>query len=175
MRLCFCLAVLAATLAGCDDLPSVGTSRVLEVHCVHDTGLDVNQRCTEIERSGAELEIKVNASTQKVLISIVKNDGDWFIRDILLDMCSVVDGSNWRCHDKPIGTPGQLMYMITEYGMAHGRYYKTLTGGAPPDYYTSSISSLTFWELHYGLITWADALANTGYSAQVVALASKRQ
>jgi hypothetical protein len=61
----------------------------------------------------------------------------------------------------------------TEYGMIHGCYYRSLTGGGPPEYYTSSISGLTFWELHYGVISLPKALAATGYSARLVSAFGK--
>jgi hypothetical protein len=175
MRLCLWLAILSPMLVGCDDLPSTSSQRVLEVRCVVNAGFDANKLCMKPERPGAELEIRVNANTQKVLISIVKNDGNWFSKDYILDMCSVVDSRNWKCTEKPIGNPGGPVYMVRDYGMVHGRFYTSLTGGAPPDYYTSSVSGLTFWELYYGLITWPDALSNTGYSPQLVAEVRKRK
>jgi hypothetical protein len=50
------------------------------------------------------------------------------------------------------------------YGMMHGRYYKSLTGGDPPHFYTSGISGLAYWAWQYGLISFPNALAWDGYS-----------
>jgi hypothetical protein len=52
-------------------------SRVLEVHCVVDTGFDDNNLCLKPERFGSELEFRVKTATgtEKVLMTIVKNDG----------------------------------------------------------------------------------------------------
>ena len=165
LSLSFICAAIIFALTGCDDL---ATSHALEVHCVRDTGFDENKLCLKPERLGAEVEIRVNTATQKVQITIVKNDGNWFYKDYLLEHCSVVDASNWKCANEPIGKEGTPLYMVQEYGMSHGRYYTALTGGAPPNYYTSSISGLTFWALHFGFTTAPNALTTTGYSAQAL-------
>jgi hypothetical protein len=60
--------------------------------------------------------------------------------------------------------------MVRDYGMIRGRFYTSLTGGAPPDCYTSSISGFAFWAINYGFITWS--LSETGYAAPL-AQASK--
>jgi hypothetical protein len=161
---CICLAVALVTLAACDDLPDASSSRVLEVRC--DTEFDADKLCRKPERLGSELGIRVNAHTQKVQISILKNDGNWFIKDFILEDCSIVDTSNWKCkrHD------GQV---VEEHSMVRGRYYRSLTGGGPTEFYTSSISGFTFWALHYGFITLPNALRATGYSAPVVSAFGK--
>jgi hypothetical protein len=76
---------------------STATFHVLELICVHDTGFDDDQRCLKFEQPGSELEITVNTNTQKVLISIVKNAGNWIVKDYLLDHCSVVTADTWKC------------------------------------------------------------------------------
>jgi hypothetical protein len=141
---------------------------------VRNTGFDADKLCTNPERPGAELEIRVNANSQKVQISIVKNDGDWRIKDFILDKCSVVDARNWKC-DETTGNPGGPIYMVNDYGMVRGRFYMSLTGHGPPDYYSSSVSGLAFWALHYGLITWPNALSATGYPAPLVAQAGREK
>jgi hypothetical protein len=166
---CAGLAIVSATLAGCDDLSS---SHVLEVHCVENTGFDADKLCTEPARLGAELEIRVNANAQKVQVSIVKNDGNWWKKDFILDNCSVVDTRNWKCNET-LGKPP--FQMVEDYGMVRGQFYKSLTGGAGPDYYTSSVSGLAFWALRARLIGWRDALMAVGYSAPVVAQLGKQE
>jgi hypothetical protein len=151
-----------AILAAC-DLPSASSSRVLEVKCEQDTGFDADKLCSKPDRLGAELEIKVNANTQKVQISILKNYArGWFIKDLILDTYSVVDTDNWKCKE-PFSKEA-----VSEYGMVRGRYYSSLTGENPPESYTSSVSGLTFWALHYGAIALPQALTTTGYSTPVV-------
>jgi hypothetical protein len=153
---CICAAILFA-LTGCDDFP---VGHVLVIHCDDDTGFDDNNLCRKPNRPGAELAFRVNEGTQKVIITIVKDDGTWGLRYMPLDRCTVVDDQNWECSD-----PGTTMSRL--HGMVHGRYYHSLTG-YPPDYYTSSISGLTFLKLYYGFIRMSDALIATGYSAQAV-------
>lgn len=153
---CICAAILFA-LTGCDYFP---IDHVLEIKCDVNTGFDDNNLCLKPNRPGAELAFRVNERTQKVLITIVKNDGNWGVNDFILDNCSIVDDTNWKCRS----TNG----VLNDYSMIHGRYYHTLTGGNPPDFYTSSISGLIFLKLHYGFIGMSSALTATGYSTQVV-------
>jgi hypothetical protein len=77
-------------------LSNTSTFHVLELICVSDTGFDDDQRCLKFEQPGSELEITVNTNTQKVLISIVKNAGNWIVKDYLLDPCSVVMPMEFR-------------------------------------------------------------------------------
>lgn len=157
---CICVVILS-TLAGCDDLP---VGHVLEIHCVDDVGLNNDKLCLKADRPGAELDIRVNETTQKVLIVVVKNDGNWIVKSAILDHCSVVDERNWECNEKK----GQAPFMVDAYGMFDGRYYHSLTGGGGVDFFTSSISGLTFLELYFGLIDMPTALTKTGYSAQAL-------
>jgi hypothetical protein len=60
-----------------------------------------------------------------VLITIVKNDGNWGVKDLFLDKCTVVDDQNWECRDTPF---------TTVYVMIHGHYYHSLTGGGLPEF-----------------------------------------
>jgi hypothetical protein len=164
---CLICAVVPFGMAGCDDL---STSHAIEVHCVINTEFDNDKLCLKAESLGAEVEIRVNTATQKVQITVVKNDGNWFYKDYLLEHCSVVDRENWKCTGEAVGKPGDSYYMVREYGMSRGRYYTALTGSSPPDYYTSSISGLTFWALHYGFIDPRTAMARTGYSAKALSM-----
>jgi len=154
---CICAAILFA-LTGCDDFP---IGHVLEIHCDQDTEFDNDKLCLKPNRPGAELAFRVNERGQKVLMTIVKNDGNWGVKDLFLEHCSVVDETNWEC------SQGNDMM----YGMLRGRYYHKLaqgvTGTAPLNY-TSSISGLTFLALHYGFIRTSAALTATGYSEQAV-------
>ena len=129
MRLSFwsiCAAILFA-LTGCDDFP---VGHVLEIHCDQDTGFDDDKLCLKPNRPGAELAFQVNERTQKVLITIIKNDGNYAVKDIFLDNCSIVDDINWKCRDTN-GKPEGPIYLIDNYAMIHGRYYYTLTGDPP--------------------------------------------
>jgi hypothetical protein len=162
---CICAAILFA-LTGCDVFPF---DHVLEIHCDQDTEFDNNKLCLKPNRPGAELAFRVNERTQKVLITIVKNDGSYFGgKDLFLEHCSIVDDLNWKCRDTnglPVSAP---FYHQNDYAMVHGRYYHSLTGGGPPNFYTSSIKGLAFLGLYYGIINMRDALTKTGYSAQAI-------
>jgi hypothetical protein len=144
-------------------LSNTSTFDVLELKCANDKGFDDDQRCVKVDRPGAELKITVNTNTQKVLISIVKTDGNWFVKDWFLDPCSVVTAETWRCQSRSEGASPEFRY-LTEYGMMHGRYYHSLTGGGSPDNYTSSISGFPYRAWQYGLISLSNALAWDGYS-----------
>jgi hypothetical protein len=145
-------------------LSNTSTFHFLELKCTND-GFDDDQRCLKVYKPGAELEITVNKNTQKVLISAVKNDGSWIEKDYLLDDCSVVTADTWKCEVEVTpreAAPELRIYSI--YRMMHGRYYWSLTGGGPPNFYTSSISGLAYWAWQYGLISLPNALAWDGYS-----------
>jgi hypothetical protein len=146
-------------------LSNTSTFHVLELKCANNTGFDDDQRCLKFERPGAELEITVNTNTQKVLISVVKNDGGWIVKDFVLDQCSVVTAETWKCQIGSEGGSSEFRY-LTEYGMIHGRYYKSLTGGIPPNFYTSSISGLAYRAWQYGLISLPNAMKFDGYSRE---------
>jgi hypothetical protein len=66
-------------------LSNTSTFHFLELKCENDTGFDGDQKCLMVNRPGAELEITVNTNTQKVLISVVKNDGNWIVKDFFLE------------------------------------------------------------------------------------------
>jgi hypothetical protein len=166
----FICGAIVFGLAGCDDLP---LGHVLEVHCAQDTGLDNDKLCEKPDRTGAELKLRVNETTEKVQVTIIKNDGNWWVKNLILEHCSVVDSLNWKCTEAN-GDPNSPFYMAKEYGMVQGRYYHSLTGGNSPDYYTSSISGLTFWKLYYGLIDLQTALTTIGYSARVISTFDKK-
>jgi hypothetical protein len=164
-------AAVALALAGCDDL---SVNHVLEVKCVQSTGFDGDKLCLKPNRLGAEIGILVNAATQKVQITIIKNDGNWWIKDFILDHCSVVDTRNWKCSETIAEQEG-APYIVRDYGMVHDRFYSSLTGGDSPDYYTSSISGLTFWALRFGIIDMKSALTRTGYSSQALSAFGKER
>jgi hypothetical protein len=147
---CICAVILLA-LTACDDYSHSGN--VLEIHCVDGIGFDANKLCVKPDRPGAELAFRVNEKTEKVLITVVKDDGSWGIKDLFLEHCSVVDTTNWKCTDSD-----------SEHGMLHGRYYYSFTGGGPPFLYTSSISGPTFLALHNNRIAMPTAMTKTGYS-----------
>jgi hypothetical protein len=161
---CICAAILF-TLTGCDDFP---VGHVLEIHCDQDTGFDDDKLCLKPNRPGAELSFRVNERTQKVLITIVNNDGNWGNKNLFLEHCSVVDAENWKCRETNGLPESSPYYQVNDFAMIDGRYYQSLTGGGPPDFYTSSISGLTFLAVHYGFIRMSAALTVTGYSAQAI-------
>jgi hypothetical protein len=171
LSLWFICAAIAFALTGCDDS---SVNRALEVRCVPNTGFDSDMLCSKPDRPGAEVAVRVNATAQTVQITIVKNDGTWGTKDYILDHCSVVDTWNWKCTETT-GKPGGPFYMVREYGMLHDRYYTSLTGGGTTDYYRSSISGLTFWAFHYGIIDMKTALTKTGYSAQALSTFGKEE
>jgi hypothetical protein len=130
-------------------------SRVMEIAC-GSTPLTDAKKCSDERTAGSELEIIVNPSTQKVQISVTKNSGKYF-GDVttVLEKCSVVDISNWICTDEIRSGPSATVKieLIEKYGMQHGHYYQTLTGGLPPHYYTSSISGWRYWGYRAGLLS----------------------
>jgi hypothetical protein len=158
------LAFAVAPLAGCDNLSNTQTFYVLEVRC-GDTGFDADKKCLDFARVGAELEVSVNTLTQKVQISITKNDRTWFVKDFILDNCSVVDARNWRCL-KNVGNSSPPI--AEEYGMVRGQFYRSVSGSPTPESDISSLSGPKYWAWHYGLISLPAALAFDGYSETVV-------
>ena len=133
---------------------------MLEIKCADNTGLDDDNLCLKPVRPGAELAFQVNQTMQKVLMTIVKNDGNWGVKDLFLDNCTVVDDLNWRCRN---GSG-----IIQEYAMVRGRYYRSLTGGVPPNFYTSGIKGVAFLDVYYGFMDLPTALTMTGYSTQAL-------
>jgi hypothetical protein len=71
----------------------------------------------------------------------------------------VVDVINWTCTDEIRSAPTAAIQieMIEKYGMQHGHYYQTLTGGSPPHYYTSSISGWRYWAYRGGVLSLKEA------------------
>jgi hypothetical protein len=62
----------------------------LKSSAAQDIGFDENKKCLHPERPGSELTFRVNPTSQKVLMTIVKNDGNWGVKDLFLDKCTVV-------------------------------------------------------------------------------------
>jgi hypothetical protein len=143
-------------LCGCGTQPQ--TTRILEVRC--KTELNEDKGCLQIERPGSDIDVTVNTSTQKVQLYIVRNDGNYWVKDFILDKCSIVDASNWKCIDIsrfPNNTDHK--YDIEyEWGMSRGRYYSNITGGGTPDISKSSISGLPYWAFHLQLIDFSTAV-----------------
>jgi hypothetical protein len=154
---------ISMTLAACNDIPTFSTTRVVEVKCVTNTGLDQDKKCLQPERLRSELEIRVNPTTQQVHFSFLNSRGEPYLKDFILDDCSVVDSNNWRC-TRTMGERGTSIYMVSEYGMSGKRYHQSLTGNGSPEFYTSGISGLTYWAYRYGLISGTVAMKFWGYS-----------
>lgn len=113
-------------------------------------------KCTNEGVAQSELEIIVNVATQKVQISVTKNSGNYFnLTPTILDNCSVVDAQNWVCSDDVHSAPiaNVQIALLRRYGMHHGHYYHTLTGGSPPHYYTSSVSGWRYWGYRIGILS----------------------
>jgi hypothetical protein len=121
--------------------------KVLEIDC-GSKPLTGDKKCAKDLSVGSELEIIVNPATQKVQITVSRNSGKYFDNvSIIPEKCSIVDENNWTCSDD---IPSVKMFK--KYGMRHGHYYYELTGGAPPDYFTSSISSWRYWAYWLGIM-----------------------
>jgi hypothetical protein len=78
---------------------------VLEIDC-RTIPLTEQKQCANERTAGAELEIIVNSSTQKVQISVTKSNGRYFGNvSFILEHCSIVDARNWRCKDENRSAP----------------------------------------------------------------------
>ena len=152
------IAALSMTLAGCNLCPFSGT-RVVQIKCTKDTGLDKDKRCLKPESLSNEIEIRVNKTTRQVHISFLNSRGEWYLKDVMLDDCSIKDADNWKC-TRRIGEQG-----VSVYGMADERYYHSLAGKDSPTFYASGISGLTYWAWHFGLISNSIAMRLWGYPA----------
>jgi hypothetical protein len=127
---------------------------VLEIDC-GTIPLTTDKKCAAESIVGSELGIIVNPTTQRVQITVSRNSGKYFENaSIIPEKCSIVDEHNWICSD---GIPS--VQMFKRYGMRHGHYYYELTGGAPPDYFTSSISGWRYWAYWLGAMTLRTAEA----------------
>jgi hypothetical protein len=148
---------IAAAFLGTVSFSSAASagSAVLEISC-GGTPLTNAMKCSTQETAGSELEIIVNPATQKVQISVTKNAGNYFdLSASILKDCSVVDMQNWVCNDDIRSSPTASMQieLLRKYGMRHGHYYHSLTGGAPPHYYTSSISGWRYLAYRLGILS----------------------
>jgi hypothetical protein len=124
LSLGYICAVILFALTGCDVFPF---DHVLEIHCDQDTEFDNNKLCLKPNRPGAELAFRVNERTQKVLITIVKNDGSYFGgKDLFLEHCSIVDDLNWKCRETNGLPESAPFYHQNDYAMIRGRYYHSL-------------------------------------------------
>jgi hypothetical protein len=141
IRLVF-LFIFALPLAGCLNESTVIKYNVTEVRCGTEE-LDEHNKCNKIIGIGADFEVLVNTVTQKVQITVIRSDGNWFEGSFLLEKCSVVNSENWKCvneqHSKP-DAPFKID-LISTFGMTHGHFYRSLTGGEPPHFYSSSVRS----------------------------------
>jgi len=158
------IAALSLALAGCNLCPWSAT-RVVQIKCANDTGLDRDNRCLKPDRLSSEIAIRVNKATRQVHVSFVNSRGEWYRKDFTLDNCTITDAANWSC-TKTIGQRGTRAFMVSEYGMKDERYYHSLKSPDTPSFYSSGISGLTYWAWHFGLISKSIAMRLWGYSAQ---------
>lgn len=127
---------IALLVAGC-ELPA-DTTTIIEVYC-DDRGLDADGNCIKPIELGAVMAFRVNAAGQKVQITIVKNNNNWFVKDMFLDNCTVIDASNWKCT-----RPGDETFW-----MARGQYAYFLGTSRK-----SSVGGLRGWLIRNGLISF---------------------
>jgi hypothetical protein len=153
------VAALSMALAGCDVCPLFSATRVVQIKCEKNTGLDKDKRCVKPESLSSEIEIRVNKTTRQVHVSFPNSRGEWFLKDFTLDDCSIKDSSNWTC-TRRIGEKG-----VSEYGMSDERYYHSLAAQDSPTFYASGISGVTYWAWHFGLISKSIAMRLWGYPA----------
>jgi hypothetical protein len=116
------------------------TSHVMEIYCKGRLAQD--QTCLEIDHAGSDLEIKINTAAQIVQIAITLNVGGWSVSCLHLS-CMVIDYNDWECSSES--------RINTTYGMYHGQYYYSLTGGSPPDFTIQESPGS-----HIGVFTWVD-------------------
>jgi hypothetical protein len=152
LRALFALAALFM-LAGCD----ANDRRITLLKC-DQTPLDENFKCPNIVKKGSDLGVLVNASTQKVQITTLESNGDFFPGTRIYENCSVVDLNNWKCTENSATGSGQFkMTMNNTYGMFRGHFYYTLESNQPPEYYTSSVGGWRRWMVEAGMLTYKQA------------------
>lgn len=103
---------------------------------------DQNFRCLKIAGKGSELSITVNTVTQKVQLDVTEFNEDFFPGQHILDNCAVVNSDNWKCKSETRSKPGTKpeIEIISTSGMYNGHFYHSTEGGAPPHFYSSSVS-----------------------------------
>ncbi len=116
----------------------------LEVKCAPGTSFDADYGCTQPNfTQGALLKLFPDKGSQKVLIKVEKRDNNWLTNELYLKNCDVISDDQWRC---------PISHGETErtYAVTNGTYYSTLIGGAPPDFYTTSISGWRLFLVNIG-------------------------
>lgn len=148
------LALLPVVLLiGCDT----NERRITLLKC-DQTPLDGNYRCPRISRKGSEISLLVNPTTQKVQVTVIEPNGDFFPGTWIYENCSVVDANNWKCTDRSTTGAGEFrMTMQTTRAMFRGHFYYTLTSSQPPEYYTSSVGGWRRWLVEAGLLSYQQA------------------
>jgi hypothetical protein len=123
------------------------SSEFLEIKCSGSGSLDVLGKCNQTEdKVGGLIKVTVNQYSGTVLLDVLENNGQFFRSWIFLENCKVVTFDDWKCGE----TSSQ-----SEYGVFHGRYYRTVQSfGAP----SSSIKSWSAWAYRHRLISLATAI-----------------
>jgi hypothetical protein len=124
-----------------EQLTPFATRHVTEVIC--NGNLDERYNCKQVDRAGSDLEFRINSITQKVQLSVLRNDGGMLNSRQVLN-CWVVDYDNWEC----VTEPAEGIKRV--YSMWHGQYYYSLTGGWSPNYYHSGLTGIPYWLYRYG-------------------------
>ena len=117
--------------------------------------LDNDKHCKGgIAGVGATFSVKVNTSTQQVLLEVTESDTYWPKGSYFLDGCRVVDASNWDCsryRGKGDGSTTDI------YGMSKGQFYKffRVSEAGSASY---GISGWRYWAVYLGIISAKQAL-----------------
>jgi hypothetical protein len=155
----FVILVVVLAFGGNGLWPTQSTN-FIEVKCKVNDFLDNDRHCKGgIAGVGATLSVKVNTSTQQVLLEVTESDTYWPKGSYFLDGCRVVDASNWECSRN---RGGDVSKPTDIYGMSKGQFFKFYRSSSASGFDAGSasygISGWRYWAVYLGIISAKQAL-----------------
>ena len=141
------IVIAVSMLGACTHPTSVrGTT------CSQD-GWISGYKCKQATSVDELVDITVNTSAKLVSVTHHYGPHDWNCPGCgdqrqIFEHCSIVTENDWECRPPPGSSSNPIIMTV---GMFQGTYYASLTGGAGPDYYHSSIIGVPFWLDYWGL------------------------
>jgi hypothetical protein len=136
----------------------------LVLNCSGDWG-DAH-KCDGPAAVDGPIRVRVNPTSRSVAIW----SGTPTVTQAITGNCTVVDDFNWTCTDRTAEAQQLANSIGADFGEDGGRFYMSVTGGPPPDYYHSSLRGWPYLLYRLRFVNLRKALDLDGITGPVTDL-----